>query len=92
MVSMIVGYLPVQTPLLFPEFVHVVRSHEATEVCHEDCNPASLNVGLHEVEYGSIGSLYGAWVRDENGDWLVLGVCEPSFGGVWFAGACYTLF
>lgn len=85
--AMIGGHLPVQTPLILPKLVHIFRSHEAAEICHEHGNTTSLNVGFHKVEYDSIGWLYDAWIRDENSDWLVLRVCEPSFRCIRFAGA-----
>lgn len=85
--AMVSGHLPVQTPLILPKFVHVVGSHETTEVCHEHGNATSLNVGFHEIENSCIGFSYDAWIRDEYSDWLVLRICEPSSGWVRFAGA-----
>lgn len=89
--TVVVGHLPVQTPLIFPESIHIVGSHEATEVCHEDGNTTGLNVGLHKIEHARIGWLYDAWIRNEDGNWLVLRVCEPSFGCIGFAGAYDTV-
>lgn len=66
--------------MLAPQHIHRIRSNEAAEACHEDCDTSLLNVVFHLVEKTGVFLADYTWISNENGYWAVLGIGQVVLG------------